>query len=201
MIRLLIICSIILTAGIFATGCKTTPSCLTVTPPDIHLTGERTAIEKQIVGEYSELEKNAWVVSSVKTSIHRSEPVQSASGGDPEILKAMRVRDYQTELIRSYKDRGILGESYKGYIMQRKRPEKATPAERERIQSLIKSENRARKTIFSHALGQALERKPTPEELEEYGRLFGREQLTRASEGDWFYTEEGRWLQKNRELR
>lgn len=199
--RFLIICSIIFTVGLFATGCKTTPSCLTVVPPDIHLTGERTAIEKQIVGEYSELEKNTWVVSSVKTSIHRTEPVQSAASADLEILKAMRVRDYQRELIRTYKDRGILGESYTGYIIQHKKPEDATPAERERIQSLIQNENSARKIIFSHALSQALEREPTSEELKEYSQLFGQEQLTRASEGDWFYTEEGRWLQKDRELR
>ena len=49
------------------TGCSSGPSCITVTPPKVNMTTEKTAIERQIIGEYRELEKDAWAISSART--------------------------------------------------------------------------------------------------------------------------------------
>ncbi|RME91678.1 MAG: DUF1318 domain-containing protein [Candidatus Hydrogenedentota bacterium] len=43
-------------------------NCCSIVIPPVTLTGNKTAIEKQIIGEKTELEKDVWMVSSAKTT-------------------------------------------------------------------------------------------------------------------------------------
>ena len=93
---------------------KDIPSCCLISPPDVHLTGEKTVVERQIVGDYRELEKDAWIISSVRTNIQRSKG--TTTGGDEYILKALKIREFHEDKIRRYKDQGAVGEKNNGFI-------------------------------------------------------------------------------------
>jgi len=108
---ILILCaSLVIHSGCSSTqNCmKGMPSCIEITPPDINLTGERTVIERQVIGDYRELEKDAWIVSSVQTSVAHGRSQQMMQTGDEVGLQKM---DASTYLIDSNDD-GIWDYSY-----------------------------------------------------------------------------------------
>ncbi len=175
------------------TGCA---SCLTVVPPDIAITGEKTAIERQIVGEYRELEKNAWVISTVKTPVYGVRARTAGETGDGGLMAALRLREYHDEKIRKYKDEGALGEASTGLISYRGvgRYER-NPEEKKKLLAVIEEENRARRIIFSRSAAQTgIE--PAEEDILRAGRSFAVEQARTAARGDWLQNRNGTWSRK-----
>ncbi len=195
---------IILTIAIIATvftGCKTSeatrPSCCLIKVPDITLTGEKTAIERQIIGDYKELEKDAWTVSSVKSSIQKGEGSSGVSGGDMELLRAMKVRELHEPKIRKYKDEGAIGERNNGLIVYKKTSKYEKDRGQKRILSIvIEEENKARKTIFKRSLiGSGVE-KPAEDEISSFSEVIAEEQRAMAKKNDWIQEKSGRWIKK-----
>ncbi|HOP64541.1 MAG TPA: DUF1318 domain-containing protein [Spirochaetota bacterium] len=193
---------IILTAIITAiacyafTGCKSTPSCLTVVPPEINLTGEKTVIERQIVGDYMELEKDAWTVSSVRTTVARKKGDSNLSG-DQEIIKAIKAREFHADRIRDYKTEGVIGETAEGYISYIPGHSYEKSAELKKVLlTIIDEENSARKNIFTRTLSKSGKKTPSDSEVKSFGRMFADEQRALAQKGDWIQDNSGKWTRK-----
>ncbi len=177
-----------------ATGCKSTPSCLTVVPPDINLTGEKTVIERQIVGDYREIEKDAWIVSSVKTTTGRQTSDITVTGS-PELQKALKIRDYHTDKIAAYKKEGAIGEMNSGFVSYRETGKYKSNNDLKKILlTVIAEENKARKAIFSGAA--AAEGGTADKDRESFGRAFADEQRGLALKGEWIQENSGRWVRK-----
>lgn len=193
--NIIIIISAIILISIY-TGCSSVPSCITVVPPAISLTGEKTVIERQIVGDYRELEKDAWSISSVKTTTGRS-ATQGQISGDPEIVKAVKIRDYISDKILAYKKEGALGESASGYVVYRETKKYESSSDFKKALTLvIDEENNARKTIFTRSLINIEGTEPGKVKVENFGKLFAEEQRAIAEKGDWIQDNSGRWIRK-----
>ncbi len=195
-----IIFTIVIVTTIF-TGCKTSdstrPSCCLIKIPDITLTGEKTAIERQIIGDYKELEKDAWIVSSVKSSIQKGEGSSGISGGDMELLRAMKIRELHEPKIRKYKDEGAIGETNNGLIVYKKTSRYEKEKGHKRILSIvIEEENSARKTVFMRSLISSGVEKPTEDEISSFGEVIAEEQRATAKKDDWIQEKSGRWVRK-----
>ena len=175
------------------TGCA---SCLTVVPPDIAITGEKTAIERQIVGEYRELEKDAWVISTVKTPVYGVRASSAGETGDGELMAALRLREYHDGKIRKYKDEGVLGETSTGLASYREAARyERDPEEKKKLLAVIEEENRARRIIFTRSAAQTgIE--PVEEDILRAGRSFAMEQARTARRGDWLQNRNGAWSRK-----
>jgi len=193
--KIIILISAISLISIY-TGCSSGPSCITVVPPTISLTGEKTVIERQIVGEYRELEEDAWSISSVKTTTGRSLS-QGQISGDPEIVKAVKLRDYNSEKLSAYKREGAIGEASNGYVAYREmRKYETSPDLKKALILVVDEENRARKIIFSRSLFNIDGTEPDKGKLDNFGRLFAEEQRAVAEKGDWIQDNSGRWTRK-----
>jgi uncharacterized protein YdbL (DUF1318 family) len=181
----------------FLTGCSSLPSCCVIAPPKIHLTGEKTVIERQIVGDYKEIEKDAWVISSVQTTLTRSEGSATVSAADKEIFRAMKIREYNNESIRTFKDDGAAGETFNGYVqyIANEKYDRDPDAKGE-VQRILSEENSARKLIFQRTLLNSSQKEPTAEEIEAFGKLMAEEQAAAARKGDWIQDKSGRWIRK-----
>ena len=178
------------------TGCKSTPSCLTVVPPEINLTGEKTVIERQIVGDYMELEKDAWTVSSIRTTVGKTEGGAQGSG-DPEIIKAVKVREFHSGKIREYKSEGAIGETSAGYISYIEASQyESSPELKKVLLSVIDEENKARKDIFVKTLSKSGAKEPSKNEIDSFGKIFAEEQRALAQKGDWIQDNSGKWSRK-----
>lgn len=178
------------------TGCKSTPSCLTVVPPEINLTGEKTVIERQIVGDYMELEKDAWSVSSIRTTVGKTDGGTRGSG-DPEIIKAVKVREFHSGRIREYKTEGVIGETASGFITYIEGSQyESSPELKKSLLTVIDEENRARSEIFVKSLAKSGGKEPSKSEIDSFGKIFAGEQRALAQKGDWVQDNSGKWARK-----
>ena len=180
----------------FFVKCSSAPSCINIVPPDVILTGEKTVVERHLVGDYMELEKDAWTVSSVKTVVAK----KSSSGkiaGDPELLKYIKVRDFHYDKIKEYKTEGALGETSTGLIkyMETKKYE-SSPAEKKILLTLVEEENKARQEIFSRSVLISKGSEPNKGEIESFAKGFAEEQRSLASKDEWIQENSGKWIRK-----
>lgn len=178
-------------------GCSSSSSCISIVPPAVNLTGEKTSVERQIVGDYEEIEKDAWTVSSVKTASGRSQSGGGTMVSDPELLSALKTREFHKGKIRSYKDAGALGEDYNGLLAYRPADRyEGNKAEKDILFSLISGENDARRTIFTRSLVLQGKEKPGEEDVRLFARLFAEEQSRNARKNDWIQESSGKWKRK-----
>ena len=182
---------------IFAIGgfvsCATAPSCLIIAPPAINMTGPKTAIERQIVGEYRELDENSWMVSSVKT-FSRGD---SSDQIDSQLLAAFAVRNRLSDSIAEYKREGAIGEAITGHVAyipsdayERNSSRKTT------LLNVVREENAARNIIFRRSLYLSKNSEPTQAEIDAFGRSFAEEQAAKASKGEMIQDKSGAWRRK-----
>ncbi|MBN2041479.1 MAG: DUF1318 domain-containing protein [Spirochaetes bacterium] len=179
-----------------ATGDNSIPSCCLIAQPSVTLTGEKTSIERHIVGEYSELEKDAWIISSVDTGMQRGERA-SVESGDEELLAAIKIREFHKEKIRNYKDEGVIGELNNGLVAYRQLFKYENNSNFKKILlTVIEEENKARRTIFIRSLMRNKKDSPSEEEMRAFGKIFAEEQQALAEKNDWIQDRSGQWIRK-----
>ena len=158
-----------------------------IIPPKFQLTGERTLVEKQIAGEYRELEEDAWIVSTIKTNLDSEK--NEGSSGDSDSLSAVRIMNQ--ERISSYKAEGAVGESFFGTLKYRESAKyEKDKTLKDRLMRVIQTENDARSEIVKS--GAAVSAKKESDQF----RLFGEEQRRNALPGEWIEIAEGKWVKK-----
>ncbi len=191
--RQAIFIAVIFSGAAIAASCASSkvPSCIEVAPPDIHLTGNKTVIERQIVGDYRELEKDAWVVSSVRTNI------SAGAAGDRELYGALAKRERNAAKLREYKDEGAVGETLEGFVQYIGTPRYQSDAKRKKeLADFIDSENGARRVIFRRVLVQSGMKEPGDKDVAAFGRRFAEEQRAFAKDRDWIQDNSGKWIRK-----
>ena len=196
-ITVLVVAAALLTARCSTMeSCSTSPSCCSITPPDVNLTGEKTVIERQIIGDYMEIEKDAWALSSVRTTVAQGN-ISRKMAGDPELFKYTKVREFNNDRIREYKNEGAIGETNKGYLqyIETKKYE-ISPAEKKILLVVIEEENIARREIFSRLIYLSKGSSPEKNEIEAFGRAFAVEQRGLALKGEWIQQNSGTWERK-----
>lgn len=176
-------------------------SCiLTIKPPRMNITGERSIVEGNIIGSYGEIERDAWAISSVKTNLQSSEGMVGNTVTDPQMFQAMKVMEFHLDEIRSLKTRGILGENNQGYIQYLADNATETyendPESRRILFLLIDEENKARRTLFERSLVLSGISAPTPVQIDALGKKYALERADKAFEGDWLQNASGKWYLK-----
>jgi hypothetical protein len=172
-------------------------SCMSLKPPKMHLTGKPTVLESQVIGNYDEIEKDAWAISSVKTNVSGLTSSSANIIGDQELFEALKIREFHADKIRDYKNEGALGENNVGLLAYRVTQKYEEDQELKRLLTLlIEEENKARTTIFSRSLILGGTENPTPFDLEQYGRKFAESQQEIAIENDWVQNNSGNWFRK-----
>lgn len=184
-----------LAAALYSAPACNSPHCCLIEPPSLNITPEKTGIERQIIGDYMELEKDAWTVSSVKTSCG-----DGSSGnitGDPEMLKAEKVRSFHAGKLAEYKTEGAAGEGNNGFVSYIKTDKyEADPVRKKILLSVLEEENSARKIIFTRSLFAINGKDPSGDDLGSFGRIFADEQRLLAAKGEWIQENSGTWVRK-----
>ena len=177
-------------------NCSLSPSCCSITPPNVHITGEKTVIERQIIGDYMEIEKDAWTISSIRTTVGQKN-ISGKMAGDPELFKYMKIREFHYDKIREYKSEGAIGENNKGFIqyMETKKYE-ISPAEKKILLTVIDEENTARREIFTRSIYLSKGSSPGNNEINAFGRAFAEEQRGLSLRGEWIQQNSGAWERK-----
>lgn len=179
-------------SGCTSSGCiQDMPSCLEIYPPAINITGEKTALERQLIGEYHELEQDAWVTSTVMTPSKGNR--KAVINADEKLLNAIQIRELNSDIIRLYKDRGLIGEQNNGYIAIVDEKKLQSLQESDAIRTIVQQENNARSIIFVKSSGAT---KSNETKAIQFAVEFAKEQHAKAKKGDWIQNNDGRWVKK-----
>ena len=190
--KIFIIAVMFTMAGIVS--CATAPSCLIIAPPAINMTGPKTVIERQIIGDYKELNENSWMVSSVKTF---SSEGTSSDKADTQLLAAFADRNKIADNVALYKKEGVLGEANTGYVAYiSSNAYENNVSKKAALTDIIKKENTARGTIFKRTLFLSKNVEPTQSEIDAFGKSFAEEQVAKASKGEMVQDKSGAWKKK-----
>ncbi len=176
-------------------------ACVSVDVPPITLTPERTAAERQLIGEDKELEKNGWLIASSQNAGQEKLAGERNEEGADRLAKTrlyyrqLGVLEFYEEMVRDYKTGGLLGEGRDGLL--RPVPPRLAPrtgkyrvqAEQENALRVAEEVNRARRRILLYRLEKE-EAGAKREELEREMRLF---HIRQSRPGDWIQNEKGAW--------
>ncbi|TGK00027.1 DUF1318 domain-containing protein [Leptospira langatensis] len=159
---------IILSAFIFS-------SCV-IKAPLITFTQTQTAAEKQMLGEDRNLEKDGWLIASIKTSSSGSEiwerdlvKEEFANPEDKTLYIALRTLAYLTKELREYRVLGVLSEGLDGKVRWNPKIKEAGAEKvrqdlptKTRIENLLKLTNDSREIVIREKLKKAIAKSVTP---------------------------------------
>lgn len=179
---------------IFLTNCV-------IKSPLITFTQTQTAAEKQMIGEDRILEKDGWLISSVKNSSAGAEVwKKDFSGenyalGDQNILMSLKALAYLAPEIRTWKEEGFLAEGLDGKLRINPaaseagiRNELSKTDVKSRLESLISLTNEHRnKVVFSRFENDSSKEKSEHLKLTWY-RL--------VEKGEYYEKSPGKWIRK-----
>jgi len=121
---------LIVAAGLVLSACFGT-----IVVPPVTITGQKTAIERQIIGEQTELEKDVWMISSAKTAEHadlENKPKETRRNLEKEnqyTYRAFLKFDLFSGHLSQLKKDKVVGENNKGYVSNLLNEKAEIPAE------------------------------------------------------------------------
>lgn len=168
-------------------------SCAVV-PPEIKLTGERTALENQIIGTFDEIESESWITASQRsTSMASSEELQAQQ---QTVLDAVQTRKFNADEIRELKEEQVIGENNRGFLeILGNEQYRTEPQYQQRVNNLVEHENQARRIIYQRAMAITLAEQDS---VQAYSALAD----IRADEsaaGTLIQQPDGSWAEKTKE--
>jgi len=85
-----------------------------VRAPEVTVTGEKTALENQVIGTYELIEGDTWMIASTRGSTKGTS--QKMSIDKREVLEATQNRKFNKDDIDEFKQDGVLGENNRGFL-------------------------------------------------------------------------------------
>jgi hypothetical protein len=164
-------------------------SC-TVKIPDIRITGEKTALENQVLGEYSKIKEDAWMVAS-----ERGDGQIKITADRKEVVEAVRDREFLKDDINELKLKGYIGEVSSGVleIVDDNDISNLKNKEKDLIILLLNKENTARKLIMQRIVETDAKFKDSPKEV--YQAFFVMN-LEDSPEKTFYKNKKDKWVKK-----
>ena len=157
--------------------------------PEITLTGEKTALENQILGAYDQLTDNNLITTSRRTSSAAQENQQSQA-----VRQALQRQKFNKDEIDELKRSKIVGENNKGYLEILENEKYRQDASLHKmVDDLVKQENHDRRIIYQRVL--ALNHKNNSEQGS-VSTIFSKMQAENAEPGTKIQQQNGDWIDK-----
>ncbi|PID26909.1 MAG: hypothetical protein CR982_07625 [Candidatus Cloacimonadota bacterium] len=162
-----------------------TISC-TIKMPEIQITGERTTLEKQILGEYMEIEDKQWFLISERSVSNKDFEI----GKNRKMIEAIRKRIFLRDEIKEFKIKGYIGEDITSLVavISPKKLEKLSKKDRDRIYFVVDEENMARSIIILTLSESYIKR--------DVKRAFYNLNIDTSPEGSFYRDSNGDWEKK-----
>jgi uncharacterized protein YdbL (DUF1318 family) len=186
-------------------------SC-SIKPPEVTITGEKTALERQLLGEHRRLPEEVWSVGAVNTSSiippglsdsleipltgeAETTLVEEYSPGRLRYLRAEASRIFNQDDVEDFKKRGVVGENNRGYLeVVDSTALGGEPALASLVARVLPEENRSRRVIMEWYV--SLRQDLTEEDLPTVEASFAEHNRERASPGEFIQDREGSWKRK-----
>ncbi|TGK36407.1 DUF1318 domain-containing protein [Leptospira gomenensis] len=177
--------------------------------PLITFTQTQTSSEKQMIGEDRILEKDGWLISSIKTSSAGSEVWKKDFSGDSNseedknILMSLRTLAYLAPEIKNWKGEGFLAEGLDGKLKINPvsaeagiREELSKKETRSRLENLISIANEHRTKAIASRLVNVSSKSSSKEEAETLRLHLERTWYRLVEKGEFYEKSPGKWARK-----
>jgi len=161
--------------------------------PEVHVTGEKTALEREVIGTYHEMEEDTWMIASTRST--KGEGDVKISPEKKKVFEALREQKFNKDDIDEFKKKGYIGEDNQGLIQIR--PSTGLESDSEMmnlVQVIVQEENRDRQIIMERVieLNQSL-KKSSRQEI--FG-IFARMNQENSPKSTWIQDTDGNWIKK-----
>ena len=161
--------------------------------PEVTVTGEMTALEKQILGTYQQLEDESQLIASSRATNRETQTLVSSE--KRKVLQAIKNRKFNQDDINEFKKLEIVGEKTDGLleILHSEKME-TDPYLQRLVNQVVTEENNDRAIILQRILNMnenVDEQKKTQIEL-----IFARINFENSRSGTWIQNEDGSWIKK-----
>ncbi|MGQ9559029.1 MAG: DUF1318 domain-containing protein [Candidatus Oleimicrobiaceae bacterium] len=167
-----------------------------VRAPEVQVTGEKTALENQIIGTYQQVADESWMIASTRAA-DRGQKAEMATE-KREVLDAVQNRKFNKDDIDEFKREGAVGENNQGFLELRPLPRlQQDPAYRNLVVRIMTEENRDRRVIYD----RVLELNPNAGRAGSAAvyAVFAKMNIEESPPGTWVQGEDGTWYRKGKE--
>lgn len=177
---------LIIVIGFFIVSCS-------VKAPEVKITGEKTALENQVIGTYQEIEQDSWTIASVRSTTPGK--TQAMSEEKKKVFAAVQNRKFNKDDTNEFKRDGVIGENNVGFLEIRDQEKlNKDPEYRKRVEQIMADENRDRKIIMNRAI-------QINEQIAQAGenavsKVFAKIYQDESETNTWIQLEDGRWIKK-----
>lgn len=165
----------------------------TIHAPEMKFTGEKTALENQILGTYNQVREDVWMVASVRAANPDSQI--TLSDEKRAVLTAIQNREFNKDDVDEFKRDGAIGENVHGLLEIRPLPRLQTDTNyRKLVEDIVAEENRDRQTIMQRIMEINSTAQATG--VTEVEKVFAKLNRDSAKTGEWIQLPEGAWVRK-----
>ena len=167
-----------------------------VKAPVVSITGEKTALENQIIGTYQQIEEDSYTLASVRSA----KPGQKVtiSEDKKKVMEAIQGRKFNKDDIDEFKEKGIVGETNKGVLEIRDTKKLETDPELEnRVTTIVNNENRYRKILLDRII--LLNNEVAKAGEVKTASVFAKLNQDNSPPNTWIQTDDGKWIKKSTE--
>ena len=178
--------AIVLLMILIVVGCS-------IKAPEVRVTGEKTALEKEVLGTYHQMEEDTWMIASSRAV--KGEGKVKISPEKRKVLDALQEQKFNKDDIDEFKQKGYVGENNEGFLEIRPSDELSSDADQLRmVQEIIQEENNDREII----MGRVIELNDSLKKAERNDILgiFANMNQENSPDGTWVQQPDGKWMKK-----
>lgn len=164
-----------------------------VQAPEVKVTGEKTALEQEVVGTYEEMEEETWMIASTRAVQEESDV--KVSPEKRAVLEALQNQKFNRDDIDEFKKKGFVGENNQGFLEIRSLEElEQDPEQIKLIEEIVQEENEDRETVMERVieLNDSLKKAVRDEIL----AIFAQINQENSAKGTWIQEPDGNWIVK-----
>jgi len=168
-------------------------SCSFRLPEVVNITGEKTSLEKEILGTYHQMREDTWMVASTRAVPEK--PAASMSPEKKRSLDALRDQEFNRDDVEEFKKNGFVGETKDGRLLVRPSEELSrVPDTAKLVDEVVQEENASRQVIMERVveLNDAL-KSAVPEDV---SAVFAKMYQENSPAGSWIQKPDGSWIRK-----
>jgi len=161
--------------------------------PELNVTGEKTALENQVLGTYRQIEADTWLVASTRAI--GSNATAETPNAKKEVMEAVQNRKFNQDDVNELKRAKVVGENNQGYLEVLINKKYQNEAEyKHYVDQIVSEENHDRQVIFERIL--AINEDAAGAQKVQVNDVLSKLNYDNSEPGTMIQTTDGQWIEK-----
>jgi len=164
-----------------------------VKAPELNVTGEKTALENQVLGSYQQIENDSWLIASARAVGTPS--ARLLSGNKKEVMEAVQNRKFNKDEVDELKAGKVVGENNRGLLQTLPNTRyDGDPEYRFYVDQIVSEENNDRLVIYERVLSV----NQNTAENTQANEIFAKLNFDNSPAGTMIQNPDGSWVEKGK---